>query len=145
MIVKQMVLVLTAAEIGARIGSALAGVEQISEPSVRLAEGRIELNGVFKAGLSIPFGTVWSAEVRPDNALALRLAEFKAGPFGGGAMGGRILEMLAAKLAGRAEVKVDGDCLVIALKPLLAQAGIELAGTVSRLTLTAAGLEAVVS
>jgi hypothetical protein len=145
MIIRQLTLFLTAEEIGARLRSALAGVEQVSDPVVQLGDGRIEMTGTFKAGLSIPFGTSWTIDVRPGNRLALRLAKFNAGLFGGGALGERVLEMLAAKLGERAGLTVEGDCLVFALAPLLATYHIELAGEVRQVILTSAGIEVIVS
>jgi hypothetical protein len=144
-IIKQLTLSLTAAEIAQRLRALLARVEQIKDPVVQLADGRIALNGTFQAGLSISFGMTWTADVRPNNRVALRLASFNAGLFGGSAMGGKVLEMLAAKLGAQAGLTVEGDCLVLALEPFLAQYGIELAGTVRNLSITTAGAELIVA
>jgi len=145
MIINQLDLFLTAEEIERRILAALADVEQIADPVVQLADGRMDLNGIFKAGLSIPFGTSWTADVRPDNRVALRLAKFNAGLFGGSALAGQVLEMLAGRLKGRAGLTVEGDCLVLALDSLLAQYGVELGGSVRNIALTPAGVEVCVS
>jgi hypothetical protein len=141
MIIRQLSLFITAGEVDQRLKAVLADAEQVSDPAVQLADGRIALNGTFKAGLSIPFSTEWTVEVRPGNCAALKLAKFNAGPFGGGALGGRVLEMVAAKLGARAGVSVDGDCLVLALVPLLAAHGIELAGVLTAVTLTPTGVD----
>lgn len=145
MIIRQLSLFLSAAEVAQRLQTALSGVEQIGDPAVQLADGRIDLNGVFKAGLSIPFGTSWTVEVLPGNRLALRLTKFNAGVFGGSSLGGQVLAMLATRLAGRDGLTVEGDRLTLALNPLLAQQGIELAGSVNSLILSPAGAEITVT
>lgn len=145
MIVKQLVARLTAEEIVGRIRSALSGADQIADPEIALTDGTISLKGVFKAGLSVPFDSVWRVELRPENCAALILDAFRAGPFGGGAIAGHVLQMLASRLSGKMDVRVDGHALVIALAPLLASFNISLAGAISRLSVTPEGLEIVVS
>lgn len=145
MIIKQLALFLTTAEISRRLQTALAGVSQISDTVIQLTDSQLELHGIFKAGLSIPFGTSWTVNVRPDNYVALRLVKFNAGMFGGSALGGQVLAMLADKLGENLDLTIENDCLVIALNPLLAKHGIELTGTMQRIILTPDGIEMLIS
>jgi hypothetical protein len=145
MIIRQLALFLPAEEIGRRLLDALRGVEQLGAPVVRLTDGGIELSGEFRAGLTLPFQTAWTAEARPDNRVALRLVRCSAGPFGGRAVAGQVLAMLAGRIGPAGAAQVEGECLVLALGPILATHGVELGGAVRGIDLTTAGADVTVS
>lgn len=123
----------------------LEKIDQIAKPKLRFEDNLILLDGIFNAGLPVPFQTSWILGFYNNNRLELELASFKAGPFGGTAIGERVVSMLAEKLGQHVTVETDCCKLKLPIGPVLARHGVEISGEIKTLRVTSAGLEITIS
>jgi len=118
-------------------------VEKLKELTVSFETGSVVLSGKVSVGLSIPFSTRWQARVRDEGrAAGLTLKGCSVAMMGMGEemVSTQVLSLLASKLEGYDNVRIEGKEIVVDLPPALAQRGITLAAPLTKLEIVPSGI-----
>lgn len=122
---------------------ALDGTAALQNLRVTPADGALLISGNITYGLSVPFETRWHAATSATpNELVITLDRLEARVMGmgGDALAEPLMKLLSSKLADLPGVTIQGRRILVATQTLLPRFGVTLAGTLTAVDLTPAGI-----